>query len=183
MSLKNLLNKIEIIYETFKTGVLNLIIWFKVIWKDRDYDFYYIFEILKHKLKKQAKYQSDKNKEYKKSDIDKMNLTINLIEKVQSDYYSDEYTDYYENVHNWLEIPDKEGYVQLNVEQISENFDEYFKKYPLQYKKCIENKINRFNTVNKTKEIIAMEIAYENEKRARKLLFKLMEENIQRWWD
>jgi ribosomal protein L1 len=33
------------------------------------------------------------------------------------------------------------------------------------------------------KQIIAMNIGYINHDRARKLLFKLMEENIEKWWD
>jgi len=33
------------------------------------------------------------------------------------------------------------------------------------------------------KQIIAMNIGHINHDRARKLLFKLMEENIERWWD
>jgi hypothetical protein len=33
------------------------------------------------------------------------------------------------------------------------------------------------------KRIIAMNIAHINQDRARKLLFKIMEENIEGWWD
>ncbi len=33
------------------------------------------------------------------------------------------------------------------------------------------------------KRIIAMNIAHINQDRARKLLFKIMEKNIERWWD
>jgi hypothetical protein len=38
----------------FKTGVENLWKWFPVIWKDRDYDHDFIFEILKFKLNNMA---------------------------------------------------------------------------------------------------------------------------------
>jgi hypothetical protein len=33
------------------------------------------------------------------------------------------------------------------------------------------------------KHVIAMNIAHLNHDRARKLLFKIMEENIEGWWD
>jgi hypothetical protein len=33
------------------------------------------------------------------------------------------------------------------------------------------------------KKLIAMNIAHINQDRAHKLLFKIMEENIQKWWD
>jgi hypothetical protein len=35
----------------------------------------------------------------------------------------------------------------------------------------------------KDKQVIAMNIGHINHDRAKKLLFKLMEENIERWWD
>jgi hypothetical protein len=34
-----------------------------------------------------------------------------------------------------------------------------------------------------SKERIAREIAYENQQRCRRLLFKLLERNIEKWWD
>ena len=37
-------------------GVKNLIKWFPTIWKDRDYDQFYIYEVLRVKLEKQAVY-------------------------------------------------------------------------------------------------------------------------------
>ena len=36
---------------------------------------------------------------------------------------------------------------------------------------------------NGSKQVIAMNIAYYNNERCHKLLFKLMERNIRRWWD
>ena len=33
------------------------------------------------------------------------------------------------------------------------------------------------------KQLIAMNIGYINHDRARKMLFKIMEENIEGWWD
>ncbi len=35
----------------------------------------------------------------------------------------------------------------------------------------------------KDKQVIAMEIAHENQDRCRKLLFKIMERRIEGWWD
>jgi hypothetical protein len=48
----------------------------------------------------------------------------------------------------------------------------------------LSGEINRFKRDgDKDKELIAMEIAHENHERARKLLFKILERNIERWWD
>jgi hypothetical protein len=37
-------------HKYIKQGVKNLIYWFPIIWKDRNWDSHYIFEIMKHKL-------------------------------------------------------------------------------------------------------------------------------------
>jgi hypothetical protein len=72
----------------------------------------------------------------------------------------------------------------MKCNEISENFDEYFKKYPRQYKRVLSGEVNRFKREGeKDKKLIAMEIAHENQERAKKLLFRLMENNIERWWD
>jgi hypothetical protein len=70
-----------------------------------------------------------------------------------------------------------EGYSKWESKLLEENFDDYFKKYPLIYKQTL-NKVGEDD-----KQIIAMNIGYTNHIRARKLLFKLMEQNIEKWWD
>ncbi len=49
----------------------------------------------------------------------------------------------------------------------------------------MSGEINRFmKEVDETdKQRIAMEIAHENQERCRKLIFKIMESEIERWWD
>jgi hypothetical protein len=62
---------------------------------------------------------------------------------------------------------------EAETETISESYDEYFKKYPRIYNQVkIEDK-------HRT----AFYIGRENEERAHKLLFKILEQNIRRWWD
>ena len=64
----------------------------------------------------------------------------------------------------------------IEIQQLlEENFDDYFKKYPLIYR-MVPN-------LNAPKEEIAYHIAKINEKRAHKLLFTILEQNIRRWWD
>ena len=36
---------------------------------------------------------------------------------------------------------------------------------------------------NDVKKSIAMNIAYVNQERAHKLLFKILQQNIEKWWD
>ena len=175
----------------FKVSVKNLIKWFPIIWKDRDWDDYYIFEVLKFKLKNQAKYTSDCDR-HTRSELDakRMRLCVKLIDKVSDEFYSSEYMDYHETKWDLLDILDKPGYVELDTQIISERFDEFFKKYPLAYKKVLaDKKLQIFRitpdddeTEIDAKQRIAMNIGYYNHNRARKLLFKIMEENIEYWW-
>ena len=66
------------------------------------------------------------------------------------------------------------------------NLDEFFKKYPLVYKKVMKGE-GPFTLdgrdESEIKRIIAMNIAHINQDRARKLLFKVLEQKIERWWD
>jgi hypothetical protein len=167
-------------------GIKNLIYWFPIIWKDRSYDHYYIYEILKHKIKKQAEYIGGRDfHTMSKRDSEIMMLVTRLIDKCNNGDYGLEYMNYHKSEYNFLDIEDKPDYKKLDVKLLSENFDNYFKKYPRQYKLVQSREIRRYNRdfSEMDKQTIAMEIAHENQNRCRKLLFKLLERNIERWWD
>ena len=116
-------------------------------------------------------------------DAEVMMACVRLIEKVQEEWYSMEYMDYHKTKHWFEPISDKPGYSTWGSKQIEENFDDYFAKYPLIYKRVLNGegwlKIEDEND----KDRIASNIAHINHDRARKLLFKIMEQNIERWWD
>ena len=174
-------------------GVKNLIRWFPTIWKDRDYDHSYIYEILRVKLENQAEYISKRDRHTTaQRDAEKMLLVARLITIQQEDMYDMEYMDYHESEYDFVDVTDEDGLPEkyknskrLEVNTISERFDEYFAIYPRQYKRVMSGEVNRFSRPieEKDKQLIAMEIAHENQDRSRKLLFKLLENNINRWWD
>ena len=179
----------------FFTSVGNLIKWFPVIWKDRDWDDHYIFEVFKFKLEKQAKYIKEKGF-HTNSDLDakRMMLCVKLMEKVQEEFYVMEYMDYEDK--DFLFVPtgddiedDLSGYY-METRLKKENLNDFFKKYPLVYKKIITNKKyhifkmdNEDLTSYEVKSRIALNIGRYNHERARKLLFKILSENIERWWN
>ena len=179
----------------FFTSVGNLIKWFPVIWKDRDWDDHYIFEVFKFKLEKQAKYIKEKGF-HTNSDLDakRMMLCVKLMKKVQEDFYTMEYMDYEEKdfffVPTGEGIEDGEGGYYMETRLKKENLNDFFKKYPLVYKKIITNKKyhifkmdNEDLTSYEVKSRIALNIGRYNHERARKLLFKILSENIERWWN
>jgi hypothetical protein len=168
-----------------KYGVKNLITWFPTIWRDRNWDDHFIFELLRVKLENQSKYIGKKNwHTTSKRDAEKMLLVSKLIKLEQEDFYTMEYMDYSKTEYEFIPIEDGKWF-EVEDTLISENLDDYFNKYPLQYKKVLSGKINRFKTSvgEKDKKEIAMEIAMENQKRNKELIFKLLNENILKWWN
>ena len=172
------------IHREFIRGVEKLWYWFPIIWKDRDWDEHYIFEVLKHKLKAQAKYIGERDIHTRaQQDTRRMRLCISLIENIQDETYAMEYIDYHKTKHWFEPSKDNEGYSTWNSKELSENFDDYFKKYPLIYKRVINGEGVFKPEGPEDKQRIAMSIAHINQDRAHKLLFKIMEENILGWWD
>jgi hypothetical protein len=160
----------------FFNRIYNLIRWAPIIWRDQDWDDHYIFEILKFKLKNQAEYIGGKNRHTTaKRDAEIMMLCVRLIDKVQNEYYSTEYFKYCESELNFIDSKNYPGYYELVGEIFSEDFDDYFKKYPLIYRLVPDLKASR--------EKIAFQIAKINEERAHKLLFTILQQNIRKWWD
>jgi hypothetical protein len=114
----------------FFKRIRNLYRWFPVIWKDQDWDDFYIFEILKFKLKNQAEYIGYHDRHVSaKRDAEKMMLCVRLIDKVQNEEYL-------------MEL--------VNNDVI-------------------------------TKEMIDKADAKHN--KARRLLFEILENYIEKWWD
>jgi hypothetical protein len=193
----NLLKKIQLwwnhdgryYHKYFKHGVKNLWYWFPIIWKDRNWDYHYIFEIMKHKLKGQADYIGRRNRHTKaQQDSRRMRLCVKLMQKIQDGDYTLEHMEYAKNRHWFTQCKDKPGYLEWNTETLSENYDEYFKKYPLVYKRVINGEgpfsLKDLNNVSTERtQRIAMNIGHINEDRAKELLFKIMKDNILGWWD
>jgi hypothetical protein len=160
----------------FFKRIYNLYRWFPIIWNDQDWDDHYIFEILKFKLKNQAEYIGYHDRHMSaKRDTEIMMLCVRLMDKVQHEWYGREYQDYYKSDMRFIPSESHPGSYEMEVEILEENFDDYFKKYPLIYR-MVPN-------LQAPKEEIAYRIAKINEERAHKLLFKLLEQNIRRWWD
>jgi len=172
-------------YRNFKIGVVNIIYWFPIIWKDRNWDSYYIFEILKHKLTAQANYIAGRDIHTRaQHDARDMRICVKLIQLVQDEFYDSEYLDYPKTKHWFEPIDDNTGSLTWESKLLEENFDDYFAKYPLIHKRVLngEGVFNREGREN-NKQIIAMNIGNINQTRAHKLLFKIMQDNILGWWD
>jgi hypothetical protein len=158
----------------FFRRIYNLYRWFPIIWKDQDWDYSFIFDILKFKLKNQAEYIGYHDRHMSaKRDAEIMMTCVRLIEKVQDEWYGREYFDYHKSELKFIDSESHPGSYEMEIEYISDNYKDYFNKYPRIYKQVKTDDKHR----------TAYDIAKLNEERAHKLLFKILEQNIRRWWD
>jgi len=169
------------LHRNIQKGIHNLYRWFPIIWKDRDWDDHYIWVLLEQKLINQANFIGKRGIHlHAERDAERMMTCVRLIKRIREEYYQMEYMDYHKCEFHWDDMPDEPDYKQLRIEELSENFNEYFRKYPSVYKKIIE----RFDDdEKKSKHKIALYMARENHNRAKKTLFKLLENHIESWWD
>ena len=173
----------QYLWRDFKIGVKNIIYWLPIIWKDRNWDHRYIYTILQHKLKSQSKYIGDRGNHISaERDAEIMMSCVRLIDKVGEEFYGSEYTNYHKDKH-WFTPVEKEGYAEWNSRTLEDYFEDYFAKYPLIYKRVMNGEGPFKLDGSNDKQRIAMNIGHINEKRAHDLLFKIMNENINKWWD
>ena len=122
----------ELPYQTkyIKYGVKNLYKWFWIIWKDRDWDHHYIFEVLKFKLEKQAKHLADVGfHNDAQRDAERIMTCVRLINKLQNEEYYDELSE------------------------------------------------------SSVRSSEAIQIVIDRHNKAKHLLFKIMNDRIEEWWD
>lgn len=187
MNWYKLLSNIKNFPHNFRCGVENLITYFKIVWKDRDWDDYYIYQFLIFKIKKTSKHIREHDFHLNaKRDSEIMDTVVKLLERDRDEYYSMEFLDYHKSKFNWIDTDDCDGCKQLEIEEISNNLQEYFEKYPLVYKKAIEE-INkekeRYFDVNIDDKFIAIHMGRLREEKAHYLAFELINRNIRKWWD
>ena len=167
----------------FVRGIQNLIHWLPVIWKDRHWDDHYIFEVLKHKIKLQQKYIVNSNR-HTRVNIDNRDMTIvlNLIERIQDEYYALECYEY-ENSRLRFEptgeLHDGEETYSVERDLISENYDAYLKKYRTSVRAVMKKDME--TTTDKSK--LCFWVAQHNQQKAHDLLFKILKERLTWWWD
>jgi len=165
-------------YYNIKNGLISLWTWKSVIWKDRHWDGYYIFEVLKHKLILQRKELVSANRHTSIPQTNRdITICLNLIERIQEEHYGMEYLDYFVSNYTWEDFD--ENSKKLVIDEISNTADDYFKKYRSTVKKCLKK--NRDLCFDKKR--LAMAVSIENQRRCQALLFRILSERINWWWN
>ena len=175
---KSIWRKLPLWLKTFLTGCNNLIKWTPTIWKQRDWDDSFIFDILQKKIEFQRKELVLSNR-HTRINIDNRDMTIvlNLIEKVRNEYYATEYLDYRETKFRFEDIEGRPQYKSLELDVVWEDDDTFLYKYPSTIRKVIKDKPG----LNKSD--LCFWVAQYNQEKAHNLLFKILKERMRWWWD
>jgi hypothetical protein len=165
-------------YYNVKNGLISFWEWKSVIWKDKHWDDHFIFEVLKHKLILQRKCLVSANRHTSIPQTNRdITICLNLIERIQEEYYGMEYLDYFTSNYTWEDFD--ENSKQLVIDEISNIANDYFKKHRSTVKKCLKKDRNLLFD----RKRLAMAVAHENQKKCQALLFRILSERINWWWN
>lgn len=169
--------------------------WIPVLWRDRDWDDFYVFEILKTKILTQRKYLVEN---YRHTSIPQVNrdmtICLNLIERFQKSYYEIEYFDFIEYDSNFVkvegEFDDGEDIYTLNSDVVRDDLMEYLNKYPRErelvigaIKKNRGDDLSDFSLNSESRQTLALYLSKKMHEKCRKLIFRIIDERIEGWWD
>lgn len=162
----------------FLTSCNNIIKWAPTIWKDRDWDDGFIFDILQKKIEFQRKEIIYANR-HTQVDRDNRDMTIvlNLIERVKEEYYNSEYLDYEKSKFRFEDVEDREDLKRLEIDVLSERYDEFLIKYPSSVRKVLRDKPDL------DKRDLCFYVSHYNQEKAHDLLFRILRERMRWWWD
>lgn len=164
------MEKIKELLYNFKNGIKNLIKWFPVIWKDRNWDNHYIYMILRHKLHLTEQFIRYKgislNAEH---DANKIKVCINLLDRLIKDEY---------HIMAYKDIDKKWGELKMSYTVCKNNSDLH------QLHLTRPNVKTEKDKIQEKKDFHA---SYKHEQYSKrndlKYLFKLMSKHIESWWD
>jgi hypothetical protein len=114
-----------------------------------------------------------------------MLLCARLCYIQQEESYVDEYLDYVEWKHEFVATDKTKRHYTVESAAVKDNLDEYFALYPSQYKRALQGKIAWWGNATTTEDrtALAVCIAWDNQERSRRLLFKILDQRIGDWWD
>lgn len=164
----------------FFQGVKNLLKWFKIVWKDRDWDDHFIFEALKFKIQNTSKYTKSKQVFVGWEDeVRYMDICVKLMDRIQEEWYKTEYLNYEDSEIDF--VPSENNTYEMKRKVTRNDLKTYIEKYP--HSKRVVLKEGKYKNYNNTETGISLAIGIDRHLKARKLLFKILEEKIEGWWN
>jgi len=187
----------------FFMSISNLIKWIPVIWKDRNWDDAYIYDILQFKIFQQRKYLVKHNRSTSTSANNRdMTICLNLIEKTREDWYSMEYLDYQKSEFTWEDLNEEEEkelkeddllsekekklkLSKMNINILEDNRIDYINKYPNDKRKALRKHPELIDYLDNEENLgrLAFFMSNYRQEKAKNLLFKVLSYKMEGWWD
>ena len=164
------IEKIRDFFRSIKYGIENLLIWFSIIWSDRDWDQWYLYKILKFKLTQMEKLQREYGTAVNSIKIaDQIKICVNLLDRLTKDEYGENVFKHHDekwgDAHfNFTPYKDDEEYSQLIITRDNVNSKEDEEQEKKEFRRLSEHE----------RELRKEDINY---------LFTLMNKHIEGWWD
>jgi len=151
-------------FKQFIQNINNLIYWFPVIWKDRQWDNYYFLEIMRKKLIIMEKfYRSPKAHSMdSKKDADNILTAIKTLDRMISESYLTESLQEFDEMYPDYDWEMK--FIPIEGTDLEEWTDSMTPVQTLLYRKCSDR-------------------AHKNEEEDYDFLFKHLRDHVQDWWD
>ena len=177
---KNIRRYFPVWFNDFCYGIYNIFRWMPVIYKDRDWDDYYITKIFQKKIEYQRNYIVSHDRHTSAyRDGQWMTVVLNLIEREHSEFYNLEYMDYEDIEYSFKEVEGNSELSQLVMVTKSENYSEFISKYPSAASKVLV----KFPEVENYPANFAHYIASYRQQKCRRLIFDILKEKSIGWWD
>ena len=146
-----------------------------IIWKGFDFDYTYSIELFKKQLERQAKHLESERAHTLSAPINaqKIRTAIRLMDKVYDEEYDMEYVGdiellYGKSKHEFVELDEKD-----------KNGNPY---YTMKIRNELAVDEEHQKEINEVRHQMFLR-SRDKQKRAHKLLWDLIEHNIQNWWD
>lgn len=151
--------------------IKNVIKWLPKIWNQYDFDYGYSLEVFKFQLQKQAEYlESNKACTLSaKDNASRIRMVIRLMDKVYDEEYGLEYQRKFDELYG-------DGHSDL------QSIPKGDKLFMLKQKFELGDDKEKIREMNQVQSNLFLE-SQKKQKRAHKLLWDLIEHNIQGWWD
>lgn len=174
MKIINWCNNFRYSIKSIFIGIRNLWVWFPVIWKDRNFDKGYLIELNIKKLEMMHKWFSNSKNTYtteenRKHIVSRMSTAIKLMKLVEDKFYAMEYQKEMEKLYGKSNIVFKPYNDKKDMFIMDKEFE---KKYTKEELEKINNHEHELLLKSRNKHI-----------KAKRILWKFIEHNIDYWCD
>lgn len=139
-------------------------IWFPIIWKDFDFDYGFLLLILKTKLETMQKHYTNNGETFI---TQRVTLALNLLNKIYIDhYYENEYLETLEDL-----------YGKSTIDFVNEGNGYKLKTF---YERPYTDE--EIQKIEEHRFLLIEKCEYKN-KKAKRIFWKIIEHNIDSWWD